>query len=493
MVDVLRLTLGGSLAAVLLLTVGPLGAQVIGTKTLEPCHLANYTQEVLCGSHTVFEDRASGAGRKIEIRFAVLPAVGASPEPDPVVIFAGGPGQAAMDLAALVRRVYSDVNERRAVILIDQRGMGDSSPLECESPEEELTVPAAELDRRIREGLVECLAEWDADVRFYTQDLANEDIHEILAALGFETANLYGGSWGTRSALLYAHQFPGSVRTIVLDGALPLENTAPLYAAADADRALRMLFADCAADAACGKAFPDLGLQFGQAMARLSPNEVSVRITDPSTGEELDALMSAATFGGMLRGILYMPDLSRLVPLIIQQASVGKYTTLMGVSGFLGSSTAGGMSIGASLAIFCSEELGRADPADLSESSEGLLGQAFLDAMTNSCSVWPKSPPPAIYSEDVRATAPTLVLSGDVDPITPPQWGDAIAEALPNSLHLVAPNTGHNVAPVGCAPDLIAQLVDQGNLDGLDGTCLLDVERPSFFVDMSGPDVRHNR
>jgi hypothetical protein len=89
----------------------------------------------------------------------------------------------------------------------------------------------------------------------------------------------------------------------------------------------------------------------------------------------------------------------------------------------------------------------------------------------------------------VTSDAPALILSGAIDPITPPQWGEEIRKALPNSLHLVAVNTSHNVAPVGCAPDLITQFIDQGHLEGLDGSCLDEIERPSFFVDGSGPVV----
>lgn len=482
------------LAVPLLILSSSVAAEPTKTLDLKSCHLPNYRQEVLCGSHTVFEDRSAASGREIEIHFAVLPAVGETTEPDPVVLFAGGPGQAAMDLAPLARRVFAEVNKTRSLILIDQRGMGSSHPLKCEAPDEDLSMPAEALRERTREVLSACVESLDADVRLYTQDLANADIHEIVLALGYTKANLYGGSWGTRSALLYAAQFPDSVRTLVLDGALPLANTAPLYAAADADRALRMLLADCAADSACLQAFPDLEASYAQAMDLLGTGEVSMEVDNPTTGATQTLFMSRAVFGGALRNILYIPELSRVVPLIIQQASVGEYEAFLGVSGYLASAMGDGMTLGASLTIFCSEELARIEPdgpaREAAESS--LLGASFLEDLENSCSVWPKAPIPTLYSQAVGSSAPALILSGAIDPITPPRWGDGIAEALPNSLHLIATNTGHNVAPVGCAADLIAQFVEQGNLDGLDGSCLEEVKRPSFFVNTSGPEVPKN-
>ncbi len=226
---------------------------------LEACHIRNHPQEVLCGTHTVFENRSSAQGRQIDLHFAVIPAIDATVEPDPRGVFAGGPGQSAMDMVPFVRAVFSEVNERRDLVLIDQRGMGSSHPLECELDENALlNLDIEEQERRTGELLRECLEQLDADVTLYTQDLANEDIHEILQSLGYERVNLYGGSWGTRSALLYAHQFPAHVRTLVLDGNLPLDNKAPSNAAADAEGALRALFADCSADADCQQAFPRL-------------------------------------------------------------------------------------------------------------------------------------------------------------------------------------------------------------------------------------------
>jgi pimeloyl-ACP methyl ester carboxylesterase len=471
----------------------PIRAELVGSKDLTSCHLPSYRQEVLCGSHTVFENRAAGEGREIEIHFAVIPAVGETAEPDPVVVFAGGPGQAAMDLAQLVALVFSEVIETRDVILIDQRGMGSSNPLTCEMPEEEFTLGAEEQKKRVREALGECLEELEADVTLYTQDLANEDIHDILVALGVAKANLYGASWGTRSALLYAHQYPEQVRTLVLDGALPLVNTAPLFAATDADRALRALFADCAAEPACDEAFPDLEGDFARAMEVLGDDEVALSVEDPSTGEVQPFTMSRSVFGAMLRGILYVPEFGRVMPLIIHQASEGQYEALLGVSGYLASQTGDSMTLGASLTIFCSEEVARFDPKEVGEQAQleeqSLVGAALLGELENSCSVWPRAPLPTLYGEDVSSKAPALVLSGDIDPITPPRWGDAISDVLPNSLHLVAPNTGHNVSPVGCAPELIAQFIQSGSLAEIDATCLEKIKRPSFFVSASGPKV----
>jgi len=209
---------------------------------------------------------------------------------------------------------------------------------------------------------------------------------------------------------------------------------------------------------------------------------------DPATAEIQPFLLTAERFADALRGILYQPVLGRVVPIIIQRASVGDYRALRGVSGTLAGSTADAMTIGASLTIFCSEEFARMGPGDLDpESEHGLLGQTLFGSLRNACDVWPRAPLPAIYEEDVGSTAPALILSGELDPITPPRWGDELAKSLPRSLHLVATATGHGVAPQGCAADLIEQFIAAGSTEDLDGSCLTELTRPSFFVDGSGP------
>ena len=476
----------------------PASAQETNPPSLElsPCHLDNYRQEVLCGTFTVFENRAAANGRSLDIQVAVLPAVDETKEPDPIVYFAGGPGQSAIDSAALMRGIFREANGKRDIVLVDQRGMGRSHPLQCDDMEESLENEAGKmgleevlaLSRELLQSCAASLGE-DQNLKLYTQDLANADIHDILRALGYEKVNLFGISWGTRSALLYAHRYPEQVRSVILDGNLPLDNTAPLHAAADGDAALRALLDDCATDAACNAAFPDLRADFDRALARIGDG-LSIALPNPLTGEPMEFLLTRDRFGDVLRTVLYSSEMSRLLPILIQKTADGDDRPFMGLS-FLGAGMSSSMTIGATLAIFCAEEFGRMEPEDIDDAlaEERQIGVQMIQNLQNACSVWPTADVPSIYSEDVRSEAPALVLSGAVDPITPPRWGDRMATVLPNALHLTAPTVGHNVSPVGCAPDLLKQFIEQGHHDGLDGSCLDELKRPSFFVDTAGPAV----
>ena len=459
----------------------------VGELELEFCHISGYRQEVLCGDFRVYEDRVGQQGRQIDINFAVVPAVAIDKEDDPLVFFAGGPGQGSLDVGAFVNVAFNELHENRDIVLIDQRGMGSSHPLDCESDEDVSFLLSDEERASIgRENLQQCLLELDADVTKYTQDIANEDIHDILLALGYDRVNLYGGSWGTRSALLYNHQFPEHVRSVILDGTAPLENKVPLYANADAERALQALFQDCTNDANCQAAFPNLEQDFNLVLDSLGESGIEVTLNDSTSGEETTFLLTRSTFVNAIRVILYTPQISRLIPTIIEQGKNGDFRAMSAIMDALEGDA--GITVGAQMTILCAEDYPRMSGQEIAaEAGNGFVADAFVEVFLNGCSVWPQAPLPEIYSQDLSSEVPTLILSGEIDPVTPPRWGNRTAEVMTNSLHLVAPNTGHNVAPVGCAPDLMAQFVNEGTVDNIDGSCLNEVSRPSFFINASGP------
>src|SRR5688572_5729303 len=116
---------------------------------LEPCRLEGLGAEALCGSYRVFENRETRQGRSIDLRIAVVPALAASPRPDPLVVLVGGPGQAATVAGAAIAEALREVRNRRDIVLVDQRGTGQSNPLRCESdralPLDELFAPRPDL------------------------------------------------------------------------------------------------------------------------------------------------------------------------------------------------------------------------------------------------------------------------------------------------------------------------------------------------------------
>jgi pimeloyl-ACP methyl ester carboxylesterase len=464
-------------------------AQETGKIDLDYCHIPGLNQEVLCGTYTVEENRQQPNGRTIDLQISILPAVSETKEPDPLVLFAGGPGQGARSMGRFVKMAFSEVNETRDIVLIDQRGMGDSRPLECDFPEMDLTEMDSDKMQEISiEALKKCAATIDADVTQYTQDIANQDIHEALEALGYDQVNLYGASWGTRSILLYANQFPEKIRTVTVDGVAPLSNRVPLYFTRDAEKALNLLLQDCSVDEQCNNAFEDIEQRFRQFMNDFPEEGIPTRLADPNTGKMVDVTINKEAVISSIRTILYSPDLSRMLPVVMERLMENDFRPLAGIMSAMGDM---GMTIGATLTILCSEEFARISDAEIKEqASVGFEAATFATQMADSCELWPRAPLPGIYNQELVQNMPTLILNGTLDPVTPPYWGDDMAVHFPNSRHLIAPNTGHNVAPVGCADDLIAQFIKEASYENIDDACLQEIKRPSFFLNASGPVAR---
>ena len=246
---------------------------------LEPCLLSapGLARQVdaRCGKLEVPENPADPAGRKISLNVAVIKAQSSNPAPDPIVMLAGGPGQAATEAYLPILQILDRTTFKRDVILFDQRGTGKSNPLRCESVEDsERPIGEMPAPEEMTTAFEECLNGLDADPRFYTSDIAMQDLEAIRIALGYEQLNLMGVSYGTRTALTYMRLYPENVRTVVLDAVVPPGWVIGESVRADAQSALDQIFARCAADAACHEAFPDLQGEFDSLLQRLEEQPV---------------------------------------------------------------------------------------------------------------------------------------------------------------------------------------------------------------------------
>lgn len=455
------------------------------TISLEPCRLEGLAAEALCGSYRVYEDREARQGRSIDLRVAVVPALAASPHPDPLLVLVGGPGQAATVAGAAIAEVLREVRNRRDIVLVDQRGTGQSNPLRCESdrtqPLEELFAPRPDLAKTRA-----CLAALDADTRLYATPTAMDDLDEVRAALGYEQVNLWGGSYGTRAALVYLRQHGEHVRSLTLDGSAPFSLKLPLYAARDAQRALDLTYADCQSDAACRSAFPDARGELERLLATLEQEAREVRVAHPRSGASMPLRIERAGLAAAVRNLLYLPQLAGLLPLAVQRAQSGDFGPFVASA----DAFAGGVGVatGMFLSVVCAEDVPRFDSAEVAAATRGtFLGGAWLEDMRAECQAWPTATLPPGYHEPVASDVPSLLLSGQLDPVTPPSWGDDVAGHLGRSRHVVVPGAGHGTTALGCIPELLAEFLDTLDPAALDVACVQRLARPAFFTSLQGP------
>lgn len=439
-----------------------------------------------CGTLRVAENPAAPDGRQIDLHVAVVPAVSRDPEPDPIFLLAGGPGQAATEAFLPLLPSMERMRFKRDVVLVDQRGTGQSNPLRCPEPAQTPEVLGVALP--LRDQLAELSACRDAlntDPSLYRTDVAMADLDQVRAALGYEQVNLLGVSYGTRAALTYLRLYPERVRTLVLDGVVPPGWALGSSLSPDAQRALDLLFARCAQDAQCAETFPDLPGQFEALMTKLAAEPQEVTVPDPVTAAPKRVLVSPETVGITVRLMSYSDLSAALIPLAVNHAAQGDYSMLASQYLTLTSSLDESMGMGMYFSVICAEDIPllKEDGMDTS----GYFDPQW-DVLYSGCSYWRGAANGAAAADTaLNQDTPTLLISGEADPVTPPANAERVAELLPNSLHIVAPGLGHNNYYVGCIPDLLLEFLETASPEGLDTGCVDAIQPMPFFLSPSGP------
>lgn len=446
--------------------------------------LPGVPREARCLDVDVPLDWDTPAGAQIRVHVAVLPAEGSRPLEDPLFVFAGGPGQAATRLGEHALAVFGALTARRDVVLVDQRGTGQSHPLDC--PDAGLRAPLAQqLDveggRRRLAACRDALVARGEDLRQYATWSAVRDVDRVREVLGYPQLNAWGASYGTRAALEYARQFPQRVRALVLDGVAPPDVVLPVAFAEDTDAALDAWLSACRADPACAAAPLDAPLA-----ALLAPPDggLAAAVADPFFGTPAAATLGPRQLLGLLRGPLYAPSLAAVWPHALRRAGAGDFTPLLGLEAALSGVQ---LSQGMHFSVLCAEDVPRLTPALREAVARTRSGAAFIGEYEEACAGWPTRPVPEAYFAPPPIAAPVLLLSGGVDPATPPRHAAALAARLPHATHVVARNLAHGVSTQGCGPQLVQRFVRDLSLGGLDAGCLDDLPLPTLFAPPEPP------
>lgn len=451
--------------------------------TPENCHLGEIRAQVKCGTLQVPVNYQSADGKTIDINFAVLPAIDSSEYKTPLMFLAGGPGQAAVELATTLNQVFREVRKTRDIILVDQRGTGESSPLTCDFAEIE-DAYSSRADSILPAEVKKCIAQFDDDVSQYNSENAIRDFDAVRAALGHKKINIYGGSYGTRAGLVFMRMFPDSVETAILDGVGPIEVPIGMFGQSGA-RSFNLLIENCKKSEPCNKAFPNLREEFQTVKNRLAQTPINIDILHPRLGTPTTLIVDEAKFTGNLRFQLYSMQGRSVVPLVIHQAFLGNYQPFIGLM----ASSEGEQLVytGLLFNIVCNEDIPRvtaqAKQADANNNFDGANSHFAWDMV---CPHFPQYRPNENFYERVTANIPTLILSGNLDPVTPPSNGEFTAKSLPNSHHIVVKNASHVVATSTCASDIVNEFLIKKTPKKLDESCLDDIPPESFMTSVNG-------
>jgi pimeloyl-ACP methyl ester carboxylesterase len=455
------------------------------TDTLKDCGVDGIASEVSCGAikRAINPDAPT---EQFVLHYVVIPALVRVTQEPPLFFLAGGPGQSAISFTGPLSNLLGRLNQRRDLVIVDQRGTGKSLGLYCAKVPKQ-TPLATQLDPSFMQ------AQWrqcqdqltsgsktapPVDLRFFSTTLAMQDLDAVRQALGYSMIDLIGGSYGTRAALEYQRLYPAQVRRMVLDGLAPPDMVLPMTGDRDAQTALQGVFDRCKADASCATAYPNLQAKF-EAWIASFPR--SFTMNHPVTHKEEKVNVTQPVLLSMLRSVLYVPSLAAALPYVLNEAMAGRLWPLAGLAGHTSSGNqAQRLAEGMHYSVICSEDAPRM-PAQAAQD------KAMVNLYSQICAKWPKAKiDPDFYSIKEKKTGAVLLLSGGADPVTPPVHGQRVANALgPLAKHIVVPNVGHGVMGVGCMPDLLYQFFntrDNAKALQIEPECLTRVPAPLFYL-----------
>ena len=442
-----------------------------------------------CGTMLRPENPADPDSPEIEVRVAVVSALNLSPEADPFVPIAGGPGQSSVEFYLQIQGALEDVRRNRDILLVDQRGTGASSLMDCPIDDEALLFETEFTLQDMLEYTEACLEELPHDPRYFTTSVAVTDLEAIREALGYAQLNLYGVSYGSRVAQHFVRRYPESTRTVVIDGVVPPQVALGPEIATESQKAVDNILARCAEDAACNEAFPDVERTFDEVVSQLRAAPVDVTVPHPNTGRPEELAFGSAQFAGAVRLLVYSPNTIALLPLFIHEAGQGNFMPLASQFMLTALSMRDALAIGMHNAVMCTEDIPFLDRTTIDRESiaASYMGSFQLETLEAMCSIWPTGPIDPEFKAPVATDIPVLLLSGDADPITPPRYAKMAAVDLGNATHLIGKHQGHGQIVVGCMGRIISDFVSSADPSSLDTDCMERSFVTPFFLDISGP------
>ena len=449
-----------------------------GAESLEPCRVAGVTEPALCMSVEVPESPHDPAGRRLRLRVVVLPARGAKPHREPLVLIQGGPGVPGTLMAPNFAR-REPLRDRRDLVFFDQRGTHGSGALSCAFLARINFLGALFPPDHIaacRRGLTR-----QADLATYTNSISAEDLEAIRKAIGAETWSLSGYSVGTRLAQTYARRYPRRVRAVVLDGVVPFDAELTADLAPAMEQSVDFVVRRCERDPVCGSRYPDTQRALVRIARRLDTLPVNVSVSD-SVGAVLSGPFGRWDFAYAVRGMLYGP-LAASVPAWVHEAErTNDFSAFARVywqrTRWVGDST----SVPLHLGVYCSEDLPFIDSVAAVRRALGtLIGPRYYEEYRAGCAAWPMPRASREMRQPWRSDIPVLLLSGERDPVTPPEYGARVARSLSRSRHIVIRGGGH-AEQGACKTEVVAGFLNDPTNGVAARTCLDQLDFPAFVI-----------
>ncbi len=452
---------------------------VVGTRPTNPLNAE-------CATLEVPENWDDANSRRIKLALALVPSRSPKPKLDPVFILAGGPGQSARESWRMMAATFRAVLADRHVVLLDQRGTGASNRFDCPMPEEVdplITTVDPQQAAAMARACIDAVKDTH-DVRFYSTEDAARDLDHVRQKLGAEQVNLVGISYGTRMGQIYTKRYPERVRSLLLDSVIPNELILGTEHSANLEDVLKAQLRRCRDDAECGKQFGDPYATLRELAAQLRAAPRMAPGRDPRSGEAKDQPLTRGSLITIARMFMYSSETAGLLPLTLAEAKAGRFEPMLAQAAMMSEDMGAQLATGVNWSVVCAEDADHFAPRP--QDDELLMGQEFIVMTINWCREWPRREVPADFHAPMTGATPTLILSGEFDPVTPSRYGDQVVANLPNGRHLLVPGQGHSVMGRGCGPKLVDTFIDTADAKALEADCLKQLTPAPFFLNFAG-------
>jgi len=451
-----------------------------------------------CGWLYVLENRETDNDRVIRLHVAIVESSNPDSRSDPVIYLSGGPGAEVLERLYSGIAYYRGILKQRDVIFLDPRGVGFSEPsLNCPEVEDHFLEYLKRgfnddsIEKYVLEADLACqnrLLNAGIDLSAYNSAEMAADVNDLTTALGYDEVNLFGVSYGTRTALTMMRDYPEFLRSVVLDSAVPIEADLRYELGRGADRALGMVVEDCMMDIACAAAYPNLEDALDELTARLETDPVIVNVINYVTEETHEVLVDRLVLAFGLFESLYSRELTERIPKMIYDTLDGRYRSLsLSLQATVSSNDR--YSEGMANSVYCSDEGTFFDLEASLPSTEyvhSALRDLFLLISTlkyRICDTWGSKEADPVENQPVTSDIATLILAGDIDPVTPPTFGRLVADKLTNATYVEFPRTGHAAFfERMCAQEILAEFL-MAPEETLVLSCIDDIKFDFFIVD----------
>ena len=455
-----------------------------GLSKLKPCRLAGIDEELFCGKLTVFENRETRTGRTIDLNIVVLPAFDQKNESGAAVRSGGRSGRIVRRRSRILCRTGQRLpSPARCGVRRSARHRAIKSP--CNSAgENSAAITCSEMYpidyvRQMRHAL-----EQRADLTKYTTSIAMDDLDDVRAWLGYDRINLFGGSYGTRAELVYMRRHPDHVRSAILLAVAPTDLKMPLHHSESAARAMDLLLGECEQDAACHAAFPQIRDDWKNVLEQLEKQPARVEYSPPGKSAPTTVEIQRGVFADKIRSWMYGRDKAARIPLIVHHAANGDFAPFLQQA--IAPSIPDFVADGMYLSVTCAEDVPFINQEEAAKlNADNPFGNYRVFQQTRACGMWPRGKIPADFLEPVSSNAPVLIFSGNMDPVTPPKYGEEVAKHLPNSRHIIIAEAGHGVDGLkdpGCIDRIAIEFLDKGDAKNLDVSCVERMAPPPFVT-----------